>query len=426
MLHLLSSPWIALSVLTGIAASARIMSGSWLHPSAFPGLVWSVFIFLALVVAPEYEVGGFGVWIIVALNTATYIGAFLVPGRVDLSGATRMTAPLPISRWIGWVVAFSSLALVGAVLFGAISLSDNGQSASFSGLVALGHVVSVARYSGVKEPAIVRALWMWVFPAAVLGGITFVLGRNRFQKVLSLSPFVPAFAFSLVETTRGGFIIAMCCWLGAFLATKVCSTGGNYRPFNLRALVVTGLLALVVCSVFVGFDAIRVFTPGHMLEMEANYPRMKAYFVGSLCFFDRWMDQEQNSENLTLGTETFRSLAEFAGLRTWQINPVLMLEGGGETNIPTAFRGLIQDFTFPGALFICLVFGYTSGVAFEKTKQGQSSQLSLLAAYYSLYLFSPIIALTAYNGPILGWISVAFLLRSRTRIVCLEHFRQCT
>jgi hypothetical protein len=43
------------------------------------------------------------------------------------------------------------------------------------------------------------------------------------------------------------------------------------------------------------------------------------------------------------------------------------------------------------------------------------SGIVLLAAYYSLFLFSPIIALTAYNGPILAWVVVGLLLRSTSK-----------
>jgi oligosaccharide repeat unit polymerase len=420
MFDFFSSPWIPLVLLIGIAGIARIIRGSWLHPSAFPALVWSVFILAALIAAPEYGAAGLGVWLIVALTVAAHLGASVV-GRQAAPSQTK--AAIRPNRWIRWVAAFASLALTGAVIFAITALSENGLPASLSGLLALGHVLSVARYSGIQEPAIVRALWTWVFPGAVLGGVAYVFARNHLERALSLSAFVPALLFSFLETTRGGFIIAMCCWLGAYLSTKVYSTGGRYRLFNRHTLIVIVALTVVVCSVFVVFDAIRLFTPDRDFSVEPNYARVKAYFFGSLGFFKYWVDHDQNSTGLTFGTETFRSFFELVGLRTWQINPILRLEGGGETNIPTAFRGLIQDFTFPGALLICLAWGYASGRAFEKTKQGDMSSICLLAAYYSLFLFSPIIALTAYNGPIFAWIVVGFLLRSTSKTQFTRGFQ---
>jgi oligosaccharide repeat unit polymerase len=414
MLEFVGSPWIPFALLTAIAILARILSGSWLHPSAFPALVWSVFTLAALVVAPGHEVVGLGIWSVLALTAASHVGASLVGEHFGMRKSAGASV-LQVRKWVGWVTVFASMSLTGAILFAAMALSENGLPFSFPGLLALGHVLSVARYAGVQEPAIVRALWTWVFPAAALGGVTFVFARNRLVKWLSMSAFVPALLYSFLETTRGGFVIAMCCWLGTFLSAKVCATSGQYQLFNRRMLMVVFLLATIVGSVFVVFDSIRRFTPDQAFAVEPDYSRVKAYFVGSLSFFDHWIAHDQSSASLTFGTETFRSLSELVGLRTWQINPTITLEGGAETNIPTAFQGLIQDFTFPGAFLTCLAWGYAAGIAFQKTKQGDVSGVAVLAAYYSLFLFSPIIALTAYNGPILAWIVVAFLLRSRNK-----------
>lgn len=408
----LASSWIPLALLIGLAGYARLLYGSWLDPSTFPTLVWSVFIFVALVIAPEYDVSGIGVWVILALILASHLGAALVGRRPAPNKSILIAKELPVRRWLGWVTFFACLSMAGAVLFGVGALSENDLPLSLSGVLALGHILSVARYAGVQEPAIVRALWIWVFPAALLGGVTFVLARHRLGKCLSLAAFVPALVFSFLETTRGGFVIAMCCWLGGFFSTKVCATGGRYNLFNRRAVVAMSALVLTICVVFVIFDAVRIFSPKEDFAVEADSSRFKAYFVGSLSFFDNWVSRDDSLDHVTLGTQTFRSFFEVAGIQEWHINPTLTLNGGGETNIPTAFGGLIQDFTLPGGLLICLAWGYAAGLAFEKAKRGNLSGQTVLAAYYALFLFSPIVALTVYNGPIFAWIVLSVILRS--------------
>jgi oligosaccharide repeat unit polymerase len=412
---LLGSPWIPLAALIALAACGRILYGTWLHPGAFPALVWSVFILSVFTVAPDYEVSGLAVWSILVLILAGYIGTALAEGQLSYRGEPAKVKQVSLKRLLFCVLFFSSVAMAGSVLFGIKSLSEYGLPMSPQGLVALGHLASVDRYSGAQEPLIVRALWTWVFPAAVLGGVTFVIADDRLQKCLSVAAVVPALTLSFLETTRASLVVPICCWLGGFMATKVMLTAGKYQLFSRRSLLVAGVLVLLVVFVFVALDALRVFTPENDFAVEGDFSRFKGYAFGSLSYFSNWMDREESSSPITFGGQTFRSFVEFVGLQDRQIGVELAFNDGGRTNISTAIRGLIQDFTFPGAFLVCLAVGYAGGRAFDKTRQGDLAAEPVLAAFYTLFIFSPVISLTAYNGPIVGWIVATFVLRSAAR-----------
>jgi hypothetical protein len=65
MTDLLLSPWIPAVMLLLVACGARLFSESWLSPSAFVGLAWSVYILVPLLVAPEFPMPAIGVWVLV-------------------------------------------------------------------------------------------------------------------------------------------------------------------------------------------------------------------------------------------------------------------------------------------------------------------------------------------------------------------------
>src|SRR5690348_16260908 len=87
MLLLLASPWIPTTALVLLACVARLLSRSWLTPSAFAPMVWSIFITLPLLLAPEYEASSSAVWLIVLLVFSIQLGAFC--GEGDIPGGEQ-------------------------------------------------------------------------------------------------------------------------------------------------------------------------------------------------------------------------------------------------------------------------------------------------------------------------------------------------
>src|SRR5712691_2061064 len=81
MMNLLASPWIPTGVLVLLACGARVLSKTWLAPGPFALLVWSVYLVVPQVLAPEYGVPAIGVWLILLLIVCIAIGADLGMGQ---------------------------------------------------------------------------------------------------------------------------------------------------------------------------------------------------------------------------------------------------------------------------------------------------------------------------------------------------------
>src|SRR5262249_22704706 len=82
------------------------------------------------------------------------------------------------------------------------------------------------------------------------------------------------------------------------------------------------------------------------------------------------------------------------------------------SNIFTAFRGLLQDFTFPGAVLLSFVSGMVAAVAYGKTVAGSMRYIPLLAGYYAFVLWSPIVSILNYNSVLLALLMVTYLLEA--------------
>jgi len=78
------------------------------------------------------------------------------------------------------------------------------------------------------------------------------------------------------------------------------------------------------------------------------------------------------------------------------------------SNLYSAFRGLIQDFTFPGAILLTVTTGAIANLAYRSVKAGNIATLGILAGIYSFVFWSPIVSLFVYNAILFAAILFAF------------------
>ncbi len=384
MTHLLVSPWIPLTILVGLTVYARSTQGSWLAPSAFAGLVWSLYVLLPLAVAPEFPVSALGVWVILALISSLQAGAFLMEGRpaVHSPQERRIEEPLLLKRILRVVLVSALLATVGVVYHTWRSLGQYGLSFSGGDLIALGSLLSEARYSGENEPLAVRLLVMWVHPAALLGGMAYVLAKTRRAKLISFSPFVPAFLLATVVAARAGTLVAACCWLGGFLAMKAYGTSGTHRIFTRNTVIFASITGIVVIGFIELIGMIRGKTWDQEFEVSDSWIALKAGLLGYLAVFSDWVTHGEHW-SLGLGAYTFAGLFNITGLHAREIgiySTSITLAGGEETNIYTAFRG-----------------------------RGRWRSTLALSALYAFLAWSPVISLATYNSLLLAWVVAAIV-----------------
>jgi hypothetical protein len=82
----------------------------------------------------------------------------------------------------------------------------------------------------------------------------------------------------------------------------------------------------------------------------------------------------------------------------------VLIGEGRVTNLFTIFRALIDDFTVLGAWVALLLVGAAAGYAHRRLTRGVGSALAILAPFYAVVLWSPIVNIFIYNTVTVGWV----------------------
>lgn len=399
----LASPWIPLTVLIVLSVIGRTIQGSWLAPSSFAGLLWSSYLVLPLLVNQD-PISPRTVWLIGGLIVSIQMGAFLGENPLH-SRFTRASVSESNLDWLGRRMLRLSLLLslfvfVGGANYVLIALKRFDLSFSLEGFLSLGSNLYGVLVEGEIEPWWFRLIRMWIFPAALLGGFSACMLRSRRQKLLTLIPFVVTLFLGTAIASRYATAVAGMCWASGYLSMKVYLTRGRYRigPKFVATIVV---IACAAVAMYAGLYVVR----GHELQgVSESSAMLGSDLFAYLCVFDDWV-RTGDSHEFTFGSYTIAGAMEILGIKHREVALAyehVALQSGVISNIYTAFRGLVQDFSLPGAFLLCFVAGVFAGNSYTKLCMGESSRIGVLSGYYAFLLWSPIVSIFNYNGVILA------------------------
>lgn len=399
-------------VLALAACGMRLVAKSWRAPSTLTLGVWSVYILLPLALAPEYKVSGLAVWTVLILAGAIAIGASLGEGLATHK-QTHGVAAISANRMLSASLTFTLLALAGTIHFAFVELRTYGLDFSAAGLLLLGRLVAVDRYYGTQQPFLVRLLVLWVFPAALLGGMSYFVAKTRIKRILSLAWLAPAVLYSVFNAARANTLIAVILAASGYLSMSI--HRGGFRVTSRKAILIGAAFLVVTLSFFFAVEAVRANQADSELANPVDLARLKSTILGYLPVFSHWTDDAENAfgSHPAMGAYTFSGVFDAAGLRTREVgvySEFVTLDADQSNNLYTAFRGVIEDFSLPGALAFLLLVGFFSGYAYRNCALGRLSWAPWLALFYAFLLWSPVVSVLIYNGPILAAVSSCIVL----------------
>ncbi len=433
MTNLLASPWIAATALLLLACGARLLSDSWLAPSAFTSLIWSTFVWVSML-ATDYPIYASAIWVIVLFVLILQLGAFIGesviggrPSKMIQHDDAELSNITPSAKALRFSIVFAIVALAGAIYFVFWSFWRFDLPASPISFLGLGHLWSVQRYEyGELEPWPVRLTIMWVYPAALLGGIAFATAGSRKTKLWTLLPFLPALLVGTVVAARAGLLMSLICWFSGYFSLRHWQSNGRYPLFRRRLVLLLAALGVAAVVLFLVVDAVRQSKDAQTFEITLDPQRLLKYSFGSLAVFSSWFHQYASGK-ATLGAYTFGGIFDLLGLQHREIGlygGLVTLPGGEETNIYTALRGLIEDFTLAGAVSLAFVVSFVSGTLLSCPSRSTWTSILFGSGYYAFILCSPLTSVFTYNGPVLAWLVAAIVLRSHFKLVGGEVSRR--
>jgi oligosaccharide repeat unit polymerase len=260
-------------------------------------------------------------------------------------------------------------------------------------------------------PPLSQPLLPFVYLAAAVGGALFVLRRSLRLRALAIASFLPAIAVTILQTTKAAMLFAMSLWFSSYFAMRL--RQGKLAVFTKQHLLVATSLGAVLTIFFFAVGFARLATTDVTL-LSTVYSGLASSAFGHMTVLSQWLTEYANAPfSPTLGKITFAGPLEMIGFgkRIPGIFENLVdLVTGQTTNIYTAFRPLIQDYTMPGALAVLALVGLLGGIGFRLVAAGRSSALPLLIIAYVTIFWTPITWFWIYNSLTATVVAVAVMV----------------
>lgn len=304
----------------------------------------------------------------------------------------------------------TALGLASNVAF----ITGNGASLtdlfSLDGLVEFATAASSERYSNLAPPALSQALLPFVFLAPMVGGLLFGEVKSR-VRLLALFTVVPGLVITVTQTAKAGSLIAGLLFISGYCTSQV--RRNRLQMFTWHRC----LIVLIAALPFTGFMYFVTFSRGGILDpalFQVASDKLRSALVGHMAVFSDWLTAyPQNTPDPTLGAYTFAGPAEALGLSTrigGLFETTYFLNFGQSSNIYTAFRPLIQDFTVTGAVALLLAMGLAGGIGYRQVGSGRWWAATQLLLFYAITIWSPITWLLTYNSQIAAVIGLLGVL----------------
>jgi len=385
-----------------LLAFLRVQSAS--NPGAYFGIVWAAATLPAIVLAP-FAVTDAAVLVIAAFVLSATVGSMV---GESIARAWPSAGERPHVALEGIAATCSAIGGIGGLLAAAGYLAGSGYSLSeltrAESWLAIAAQYSVARYQeGFVEPLAVRVFLAANYAGALFGGLVLAGARTRLQTAAASLPILASVLVTLITTAKGAMLTSILLTASAGLAGRAWLFGRERWRFKAGIALTAVVLALAT----VGSLGLRYGSAEADLAATIA-DKLGGYFVGHVAAFSAWLQWDGVWDgDSAWGLNTFAGLSELFGLTTRVAGiyrEIALNSVASESNVFTAFRGLILDFSFPGAIAVIALASAAAGHAWRRTQDRAAGARSFigLVAYLAFVGWSPVISLFVYNVIVLA------------------------
>ncbi len=407
---------IIFPVITILASAlmARKITGTWLSPGSFFAISWSFFLIVPLLFAPEFKVDLLGIWFIAILSMACAAGSVIAykPPSIDslVSNEPNKTNPSHLFRPL-WVLILISFG--GVILLFRHALDTYNFGYYSMGWVSIPNLIAVDRYSGyINYPFIIKYSLYCIYPANLLGGLLLSVRQISFKmKVLTVVPLLLALVLGIIEGARTSILLGLVLFFSAWMSGAMINDPHfNKKKPYLKIAISSGGLILGFTAFFVLIQWLRQGMDSIIVDLLMD--QIRAYFFGYLAAFTQWIGTI-DSPNISGGLTTFAGPFNLLGVmeRSLGFYDPANISLGISTNIFTALRGLVIDFSIPGSILIAFIVGFFLQLSYQRGISGTIINTLPISIFYAFTLYSPLISIFHYNSILFSWIVIFFPLR---------------
>lgn len=385
---------------------ALLMLCTWMLIStySFPTIVlcfsWFFVLVLQAIFASDMYFGIDAVIIVSVISIAfafgNVIGSGLQNGELPKKNSNTEQVKIECfgsERWIRyWIVIFVIISMLGAIRYIlALGLLDAGSIGN--ALSVIGSTRAKLMSGEIYISMMDRIGFLFSYSGVVLSLTYWILYRFRWW--LLLSPFV-VLILGASQAGRAGTFMILFQWLAAILIKKISEQ-------NYRIPKIVFAIPIIILLVFFGGHLLRnenkKITTTSMVEI-LNSSRI--YLFGGTSGFSYYCEHVWRTKPLSYGRYTFSSLFSFVGLANQEVGVydqyVPVSPCGEKTNIFSAYRSFIEDFSMVGAIGIFCFLGWLFSLLLLKLKAGDLRYAAIFIPMVSFLMFSPMASLTYFNS----------------------------
>jgi len=402
-------PIITIIIISGLT---RLITGTWLSPGSFFTLCWSFFLFVPLIFSPEYKIDHIGLWFITIFSMALSAGsiiAYAPSNNPSLNIKNNLNLNYNHKPMLQIFILLLVIAFIGIYLLinyaSKIYYSNNYSNS----LLAIPNLIAIDRYGEILDyPFLIKYSLYFIYPANLLGGLIIGLagGHSSTIKFFSILPILAAIVLGMIEGARTSIILGGILFFSGWLSTLIINqklTMKNQSYFRIIIGIGTFIIMFIIFFIFIQW--LRQGMDTLIFELLIN--RIRAYFFGYLSAFSLWLG---NIPEFNFNPEliTFAGPLNLIGImeRPLGFYQSIYISNGVSTNIFTAFRGIVSDFSIPGSILIAFFLGFIYQSIFQKINQFTIMKSIPISMFYAFTLYSPLISIFHYNSMLFSWIII--------------------
>ncbi len=406
--------YLPLGIVFFSALISKKSTGTWYSPGAFFSLFWLFFLVTPILFASEFNIGVYGIW---------YIAIFVITLSCGSLIATKVTFKKSIikqkNKNIGYKNFFLSLLIInfistcGIISLLIYSIDIYKGFSSYSGILSIPNLISIDRYSGeLYYPILIKYSLYLIYPGALISGIILSNFKVTFKsKFLCFMPLVICIALGILEGSRTSILIGFILFFSAFISGLNNQFNFNDKIHSYKIFLSSLFALLFFLFLFVFVQWLRQGLDP--IVFDYLILRMKAYLFGYLSAFTLWFDSYEKIFTPQTLFSTFAGPLNLLNITERELGFYLpvYINKDVSTNIFTALRALVSDFSIIGSLLISFFIGLIFQLVFDKKRKNNFDGFIPMSIFYSFTIYSPLISIFHYNSILFSWVIVYFIIK---------------
>ena len=400
----------------------RISLNSWFAPASIFSMLWFSLLSVTLLVAPEFPMRPLGLWYILGVSMALTLGSLLVPKNL-LPDSEKYNSIESVKLFffnrsnfiLILIVLFCLITIVGIIVLLLFGIKRYELNIDIFSLISLPGQLYDDRDAGILLiPWYIRYLTYFIMPSSLLGGIL-VPFQQYPKKIICHLPIILAILIGMVYTTRATILFSIILFLSGIFSSYIILKKDDKIFLNTKSFFASVSIFSFLVFSWIFLQWLRGGADSNFLL----YPLMntiKSAVLGSTTVFTTWL-QNYTQNSLAFGLYTFAGPMDIIGLNERQLGfyTEFVSLPNGYSNIYTAFRGLIHDFTLTGSILICFFIGILSQLSYQRCRDGNIIWIIPLSIVFAFTLFSPFISIFSSNSVTMAWIISYFVLINKKK-----------